>query len=178
MKPALLAWIVSTFVLAGQPPKEVPRFEDFPVSAVYGCRPATPILATATQRVYRTRIRRGVLYGEGVLHRSPAPGMVPNRPNFAGRYIVIGWGCGSQCAMMAVVDAVTGTVHNPPLARRGSELWVPFDNQSEMNVDYRVGSELLILRNGCRDFRNRATCGVYYFRWQNDRFETLRFVAQ
>ena len=74
-----------------------PKFEDYPVIEVFRGTPAAPILATAEQRMYRTRIRNGVAAGAG--------------PNFAGHYFVISWGCGSNCAMMAMVDARTGEVH-------------------------------------------------------------------
>jgi hypothetical protein len=38
------------------------------------------------------------------------------KTNFAGRYVVISWGCGSQCVLMAIVDAKTGIVYDPPLS--------------------------------------------------------------
>ena len=36
-----------------------PRFEDYPVVEIFKGIPAAPILATAEQRMYRTRIRNG-----------------------------------------------------------------------------------------------------------------------
>ncbi len=76
---------------------------------------------------------------------------------------------------MALVDAKTGNVYNPPLSTPGS-LQAPLDNLSDMDVDFRLDSSLLVLRNGCRDFRNRKTCGNYYFNWKDSRFVLLKFV--
>ena len=53
---------------------------------------------------------------------------------------------------------------------------MPLDNLSDMDVDFRPDSSLMVLWNGCRDFRNRKTCGSYYFNWRDDRFVLLKFV--
>jgi hypothetical protein len=78
--------------------------------------------------------------------------------------------------MMATVDAKTGVVYAPPLSGAG-ELHVPLDNLSDMEVDFRLDSTLLILRNACRDFKKRASCGVYYFNWRDGRFSLIKFTA-
>ena len=94
---------------------ETPRFEDYMVTEMFTGTPAPPILATPEQRMYRTRIRNGVSTGADVWigsYKNPIKG---KGPNFAGHYFVIRWGCGSQCVMMAVVDAATGIVYKPPL---------------------------------------------------------------
>lgn len=78
--------------------------------------------------------------------------------------------------MMATVDAVTGAVYEPPLSDKGS-LVVPLDNLSDMEIDLRPDSSLVVLRNACRDFRNRNSCGIYYFNWNNNRFNFLKFFT-
>jgi hypothetical protein len=77
--------------------------------------------------------------------------------------------------MMATVDAKTGIVYEPPLASDGS-LFVPLDNLSDMEIDFRVDSSMLVLRNACRDFRNRKSCGIYYFNWTGNRFALVKFI--
>ena len=77
--------------------------------------------------------------------------------------------------MMATVDAKTGNVYEPPLSRNGS-LNVPLDNLSDMEVDFRPDSSLLVLRNACRDFAKRNSCGVYYFNWIENHFALLKFI--
>jgi hypothetical protein len=146
-------------VSAQQAAINTPQFEGYRITETFAGTPAQPILATPEERNYRSRIRNGVSTGSGVWYgnwKSPVRGKAPN---FAGHYLVIRWGCGSQCVMMATVDAKTGVVYGPPLSDPGS-LYVPLDNLSDMEVDFRPDSSLLILRNGCRDFKNRASCGV------------------
>jgi hypothetical protein len=77
--------------------------------------------------------------------------------------------------MMAIVDAATGTVYGPPLADKNS-LWVPLDNLSDMETGYRPDSSLMVLRNACRDFKDRKTCGTYYFSWKENHFDLVKFV--
>jgi hypothetical protein len=137
--------------------------------------PAEPILATPEQRHYRTRIRNGVSGGSDGWSGSWRNPIKSKRPNFAGHYFVVSWGCGSQCVMMAIVDAKTGVIYDPPLSGAGSELYLPLDNLSDMDFDIRPDSSLLVLRNACRDFRN--SCGIYYFNWKDNRFALVRFVA-
>jgi hypothetical protein len=149
-----------------------PHFEDYGVSEVFEGTPVAPVLATPEQRRYRTRIRDGVLKDTGFAgtwrHSIKSPG-----PNFAGHYFIMEWGCGSQCVMMAIADAKTGTIYGPPLSEKGS-LWVPLDNLSEMEIEFRRDTSLMVLRNACRNFRKE--CGIYYFNWKDNRFTLLKFV--
>jgi len=153
-----------------------PRFEDYPVTETFTGTPAAPILDTSEQRMFRTRIRNGALKGEGVVDSITKRLLTKPGINFAGKYVVITWGCGSQCVMMATVDAKTGSVYPPPLSEKGS-LNVPMDNLSEMEIDFRPNSSLLVLRNGCRDVRDRNSCGTYYFNWKDNRFALVRFIT-
>jgi hypothetical protein len=153
-----------------------PRFEDYPTKAVFTGTPAAPILVSADQRMYRTRIRNGVSTGSDVWIGSYKNPIKAKGPNFAGHFFVIRWGCGSQCMMMATVDAETGKVYEPPLADQNS-LLVPLDNLSDMETDLRPDSSLLILRNACRNFKDRKTCGTYYFNWRDNHFDLVKFVV-
>jgi len=151
-----------------------PRFEDYPVTDIFNGAPATPILATSEQRRYRTRIRNGVIDGEGVWSGSWRNPIKTNGPNFAGHYFVIRWGCGSDCLMMAVVDAKTGKIYDPPLSGAGTELYVNMDILGDREIDFKPHSSLMVLRNSCRIARSE--CGVYYFNWQNNEFTLLKRV--
>ncbi|MGE5364214.1 MAG: hypothetical protein ACM3SM_08795 [Bacteroidota bacterium] len=39
--------------------------------------------------------------------------------NFAGHYCFVSWGCGTECQVSVVVDALTGKVYNGPMATLG-----------------------------------------------------------
>jgi len=164
---AMTAW-------AQTPGSPVPQFEDYPATRTFKGKPAEPILGTPEQRRYRTRIRDGAMKGSDVWSGSWRNPITNGGPNFAGHYFVIRWGCGSQCVMMAIVDAETGNVYEPPLAEKGF-LHVPLDHLSEMEVDLRLDSNLIVLRNACRDFKDRTSCGVYYFDWNGNRFALVKF---
>jgi len=152
-----------------------PRFEDYPVPEVFTGTPAAPILSTPMMRSYRTRIRNGIAMGSDVWIGRASNPIKRKGPNFAGHYFVIRWGCGSQCLMMAIADAKTGIAYEPPLSDQGA-LYVPLDNLTYMDVDLRPDSSLLVLQNACRDFRNRNSCGSYYFNWKDNRFVLVKFV--
>jgi hypothetical protein len=173
----VIVWIaISLLPMWAQKASTTPRFEDYRVTDVFTGAPAMPILATSEEKHYGTRIRNGVLTGSDVWNGSWRNPIKSNGPNFAGHYFIIRWGCGSQCSMMATVDAKTGNIYGPPLSGAGSELYLPLDNLSDMEVDFKPDSSLLVLRNACKDFRNRSSCGVYYFNWQETRFVLLKFV--
>ena len=177
--PIILIWAaLGPFSIWAQPAssKNTPRFEDYPVGETFTGTPATPILTTSEQRMYRTRIRNGVLKGEGVVADSETKRLLTKpETNFAGKYVVIIWGCGSQCVMMAIVDAATGKIYDPPLSGPG-KLYIPLDNLSKMKTEYRIDSSLMVLRNACRDFKDRNSCGTYYFNWKDNRFALVRFI--
>lgn len=157
-----------------------PRFEDYPVKEIFKGSPASPILVTPEQRLFRTRIREGVTKGVGVWRDGKSqPG-----PNFAGHYIVVRWMCGSPCGMMAVVDASNGQVHGPPISggdgRRDlafllPEVWLPDTKTGApwvADVEFRANSSLMIVKANdvLKDGQNYA----YFYLWQNDRWTLLR----
>ena len=175
MKFAVLTLVAGCSAFPQSPRKAEPRLEDYPVTEIYKGAPATPVLVTAEQRQYRTRIRNGVMNGEGVWSGSWKSPIKTSGPNFAGHYFVIRWGCGSDCLMMAVVDAKTGEVYDPPLSGSGAELYVNMDMLGDREIDFNPNSSLMVLRNACRIARSE--CGVYYFNWQNDKFVLLKRVS-
>jgi len=147
------------------------------VTETFSGKPADPILATPQEREYRTRIRNGVSTGSDVWSGSWHNPISKPGPNFAGHYFVIRWGCGSQCVLMAIVDAKTGRVYGPPLSSPGiQELYLPLDNLGESEVDFRLDSNLMVLREACGDFKDRSKCGIYYFNWKDNHFELLKFI--
>ena len=94
--------------------RRLPRFEEFLVSDSAPLTPApVDLFSDPKARRFATVLRAGTRAG----------------PNFAGRYTVISWGCGSPCVELAVVDARTGHVYmhpdrlvRPPIFRRDSRL--------------------------------------------------------
>ncbi len=85
-----------------------PRFEDFPAGEAWAGRPAQVDLTSHPKaRLFRTALERGAASG----------------PNFAGRYTLVAWGCGTMCSEFMIVDAGTGRVYEgltEPVAPRFS----------------------------------------------------------
>ncbi len=112
--------------------KSLPRFEDYRVSKVFTGKPAPVNLRSHPKaRLFRTMLRMSAERG----------------PNFAGHFTVAIWGCGSDCRMVAVVDANTGRVYFAPFQvstgasfRINSRLFIANDTEVER---YLSGEEMM-----------------------------------
>jgi hypothetical protein len=76
---------------------QAPRFDAYPVIREKVANPRLDLTSNQVARKYRTVLRLGITEG----------------PNFAGHYRLIHWGCGTSCAMFAVVNLKTGRVITP-----------------------------------------------------------------
>ncbi|HEX8559065.1 MAG TPA: hypothetical protein VF668_13250 [Pyrinomonadaceae bacterium] len=156
----LLLFFCACATAAAQPPqgarrprRPAPRFEDYPVREVYR-GPVAPVrLDSRRARMFRTRLGEGARGG----------------PNFAGRYTVVVWGCGTGCAQMGVVDAVTGRVHFPPLDYAD----IPdMEDEAARSRWFRLDSRLLVLTRDHYDGRGGYT--AFYYLFDGVRFRLLR----
>lgn len=76
-------------------PTGVPSFDHYPATERFCGRPAAVDFDSMPgSRRFVTRIREGAASG----------------PNFAGHLTLIGWGCGTACQSVAMVDARTGRI--------------------------------------------------------------------
>ena len=160
-------------ILASAPAQTIaqpPRFEDYPSTELFTEKPAAPLIKRPLERMYRTRIREGVIKGWGV----ERDGKEQPGPNFAGHYVIITWGCGSPCLMAAIVDLKTGSVTPPPFHHGPGQSYfqVPWAFPAEPPLAYRVDSRLLIATICESDKTVRVEghvsyeaqrCGAYYF---------------
>ena len=133
--------------------RPAPRFEDYPARGVYRGPVARVRLDSKTARMFRTRLREGASTG----------------PNFAGRYTVVIWGCGTGCAQMGVVDAKTGRVYFPPV----EYMDIPdMEDERARSQWFRLDSRLLRITQNHYDGRGGYT--AYYYLFDKDRFRLLR----
>ena len=96
-----VAGILLVAVISARPLKAqssaLPKFQDFGVADSFKGKPAEPDTRSSwLGRRFRTVIRRQSRAG----------------PNFAGRFTVVRWGCGSSCIMFGIVDAISGKVYD------------------------------------------------------------------
>lgn len=132
----------------------VPKFRDYPVREVFRGRPARVIL-TPEGRTFRTRLRDAAR----------------ERPNFAGRYVVTTWGCGTGCRLGAIVDLKTGRVHwlPHPLC-----CWPYGKPPYPEPLAFRLDSRLIVLTGARGETDEReGEVGVHFYEFRNGRFRHL-----
>lgn len=168
--PLIFALAESTYAQAPNVP--LPRFEDYSVTEIFKSTPAAPQLVTPEERMFRTRIREGLM-----------------GPNFAGHYVVVQWECGSPCTMMVVVDARTGQIYRPPISEGETgnlRLVLPVltfpvqgdpDRGSIHNsrIEFRQNSSLMIVKANPNPSKERDNYTHYYL-WRNNRWTLLRRI--
>jgi hypothetical protein len=128
---------------------EASLFERFSVGEGYRGPPAMPDFGGRDREFkdFRTRIRNGIK--EGI--------------NFAGRYKVIQFGCGTGCSFVVVADVSTGRVYRFP---HGGE----YDQM--LQLEYRVSSNL-IRAWWVPNLENTDRCLQEDFLLKNDNFVSL-----
>lgn len=138
-------------------PSDGPRFEDYPAGEVYK-GPVAPVrLDSRRARMFRTRLREDSRTG----------------PNFAGRYTVVIWGCGTGCAQMGVVDSQTGSVYFPPV----EYMDIPdMEDEAVRSQWFRLDSRLLRITQSSYDSAGGYT--AYYYLFERGRFRLLRKSAE
>lgn len=136
----------------------VPQFRDYPVAEAY-IGPNAPLVLTRSERMFRTRLREAAR----------------EKPNFAGRYILTTWGCGTTCLMGAAIDAKTGRVY-----------WLPgticcanpetYTDENFEPVIARLNSKLLVLSGMINE--RESTQGTHFYKFENGRFTLIRTVKK
>ncbi len=123
-------------------------YDDFrrhPVSEAFtGIPAAVDLESHPLARQFRTRLTEGAKQG----------------PNFAGRYTIVEWGCGTNCQQVAVVDARTGRVSD----------WLT----TELGSDYRLDSRLFIKNPDLEECAQLEWCKTEYYRFESGKFMLLK----
>lgn len=150
-------------IRAADVPKNAPSFKDYPSGPIYTGPPAAPdVRSHPASRLFRTMIREGAKSG----------------PNFAGRYAIVRWGCGSGCRAHAIVDAKSGAVFHPKNFGAVDDLNVDpeLEKPEGILVKFRLDSKLLIVIGGINE--DPKLRGISYFVWDNDQLKRIRFVPR
>jgi hypothetical protein len=141
---------------------KAPVFADYPTTA-RGTISATKLdlMSNPTARTYRTVLRLEMAEG----------------PNFDGHYRVAFWGCGSSCAMFAVINLNTGRVITSKEFKSvlGTYLYandfLPGTESDGWGFRYKKDSNLLVVIGDPDEDESRS--GAYYFVLQNDRLRLI-----
>ena len=141
--PAAKADDIATTVQSGG----VPKFEDYPVREKFSGRTA-PVKLNSETSMFKTRFREAAKGG----------------PNFAGRYIVATWGCGTDCLMGGVIDAKTGNTYLIPFS-----ICCIYEKDPEAEkVEFRSDSRLIKF-NGLLN-ENESEVYRHYYLFENGKF--------
>ncbi|MBX9620531.1 MAG: hypothetical protein K2X28_00615 [Alphaproteobacteria bacterium] len=134
-------------------PSNLPKFKDFPSLEAYKGKVSPVDLKSYPEAYkYRTRLQDGVKAG----------------PNFAGHYVVVTIGCGTNCQSQWIVDANNGKVLGKFF--------------SSLGATYRIDSNLLILNpptEGLKQkYKESPNAGFLkeetnYLSWEKGRLELI-----
>jgi hypothetical protein len=148
-------------IRASDLPKNPPTFSDYSVLVFAGKLAEPDVNSYPRSRLFRSKIREGAKRG----------------PNFAGHYTIVGWGCGSGCGSLAIVDAATGRVFHPKSLDAIDNINVDYQSLwgvEESLIKYRPDSKLLIVIGGINE--DPKLRGISYFVWEHDKLRRVRFV--
>jgi hypothetical protein len=143
------------------PAQSVPKFSDYPTRVTKARASSIDFKRDPSARTFRTRLSAALR--DGV--------------NFAGHYIVTGWGCGTGCSNAAIIEARTGRVIWPDqFANIDASYGAGY---SEKQIDFRPNSRLLIIHGRPGSFDENAgpkPAGDYYYEWRAEGLRLLKFV--
>ena len=152
-----LAPAVFTFSAAGQ--TKQPQFHTYAATVEKMRVRAIDFKKNPDARSFRTRLSEGLRGGI----------------NFAGHYILVGWGCGTGCTNAAIIDGRTGSVFWPD---QFANLDASYgEGYSEEQIEFRKNSRLLIIHGRPGSYRENAKIlpsGDHYYEWKNDRLRLIR----
>ncbi|BBE50462.1 hypothetical protein OYT1_ch0899 [Ferriphaselus amnicola] len=155
------AYFDASTIRAADLPKNPPTFSDYSVPVFVGELAEPDVKSHPRSRLFRSKIREGAKRG----------------PNFAGHYTIVGWGCGSSCGSLAIVDATTGQVFHPKNLDAIDNINVDYDaleGSDESLIKYRPDSRLLVIIGGINE--DPKLRGISYFVWEHDKLRRVRFV--
>ncbi len=155
------AYFDASTIRAADLPKNPPTFSDYSVPVFVGELAEPDVKSHPRSRLFRSKIREGAKRG----------------PNFAGHYTIVGWGCGSSCGSLAIVDAATGQVFHPKNLDAIDNINVDYDalaGVEESLIKYRPDSRLLVIIGGINE--DPKLRGISYFVWEHDKLRRVRFV--
>ena len=143
-----------------------PAFEDYPAGEHYRGKPAVPQFGGAQMPDTDERARERIEIE------------AESGPNFAARYTLAHWACGTGCFSILVIDTPTGKIlRKMPFAT----LDIGYDRETDEHkyggLSFRSTSNLLIAE-GCFDgeAHDAPDCARRYYRWQSGGFELIKSI--
>jgi hypothetical protein len=142
-----------------------PRFGDY-IEPVFKGRAAALKLTTPQARSYRTRLREGAR----------------RAVNFAGRYKLHTWSCGTGCLQTAFIDARTGEVFFPK--ELDGFIACYYQPEAVENLEealkFERGSRLIVMSGYPTSERDKSDPkkGLYYYEWTGKDLKLIKYVEK
>lgn len=131
------------------------KFEDYETTHVWSGERHSPILDTPFKRAFKTRLTWAA---EG-------------EPNFDGKYVLVSWGCGTECNHFAIIDIETGIITDGLTTRWGQTF------QADSSLIIVHDPEIFFEESGENDFLPSQLYKSYY-RWTGDQLLLLKTVQR
>jgi hypothetical protein len=150
-------FILLALVSTASAQTRIPRFADYPEKDV------------VHTQVARLPLTKEIEDSDYLLRRYDSIGE-SNTANFAGRYFLAVWGCGSTCVNAAIVEAATGKIIDVPFSVC---CWRFYHDKFEP-VEFRHDSRLVVFNGALNE--ERSTIGTHYYVLENGALKHLRSV--
>jgi len=165
MKKAFFSIVAITFLcaVAQAQTHPVPTFSEYRVAVKKKRIKAVDFRKEPDLRNFRTRINRAVR--DGI--------------NFAGHYILAGWGCGTGCTNAVIIDAIKGKTYTPVELAGVSAVYG--EGYSDVQLEFRKNSALLIIHGSpgtASEDDAVPTAGDYYYSWKNNSLHLIESHAK
>ena len=163
IKLVLLIALFLAFSSVGSAQLTTPTFKQYAVKVEKLKNVKVNLKSHKNAKMFRTNLRNTAK--EGV--------------NFAGRYILTTWGCGTNCSQSAIIDARNGRVFFPNELEGAGFGFCELPDDTEPIV-YQANSRLLVLngfKGGDLELEN-GRCGIYYLEWTGTNFKQVKFVEK
>ena len=141
--------------------QKAPNYSQFPAKVEAKAAVKVNLKSHAEAKFYRTNLRNALANSE---------------VNFAGKYILTSWGCGSGCTQGAIIDVRTGNVFFP------NELQGVYAGGLTLGehdmLEFKKNSCLLLIYGYSGSGFNPETPthhGIYYYQWNGKEFKLLKF---
>jgi len=145
--------------------RKVPTFSQYPAKVEKAQVKAIDFRHSRGAETFRTRLTDGLRRGI----------------NFAGHYIVVGWGCGTGCISGGIIDARNGRVYFPN-AFHDVGVWYDNNEYTPEPVKFKKNSRLFVISGISGDQEERSDdnkiWGDYYYQWKGDGLRLIKFVPR
>jgi hypothetical protein len=154
--------------------QKVPTFSQYKAAAEKKRVITVDLKSHKDARMFRTNLRNAAKGGV----------------NFAGHYVLTGWGCGTNCSQWAIIDARNGRVYFPKqfagvgfgfceLPENAMPKDAPKeDDDSAGPIYFKANSRLVVLTGfpggGLDD--DKVKCGNYFYEWNGTSLKQIKLI--